>query len=72
LAQGEVYRLARAAGLEGGQTIGAPQVALKVPFTFHLESGVYGENDYDFSRDLSAIVYARPGGHADLYLLSQK
>jgi len=26
---------------------------------------------YDFSRDLSTIVYAHPGGHADLYLLSQ-
>jgi hypothetical protein len=27
---------------------------------------------YDFSNDLSTIVYGRPGGHADLYLLSQK
>jgi hypothetical protein len=52
-----------------GKTIGAPQVALKVPFTF---SQIYNGNAYDFSRDLSAIVYARPGGHADLYLLSQK
>jgi hypothetical protein len=52
-----------------GKTIGAPQVALKVPFTFPLD---YGGNAYDFSRDLSTIVYARPGGHADLYLLSQK
>jgi len=33
---------------------------------------LYGGNAYDFSRDLSTIVYARPGGHADLYLLSQK
>jgi serine/threonine protein kinase/Tol biopolymer transport system component len=53
-----------------GKTLGAPQVALKVPFAFPL---VYaGGNAYDFSRDLSTIVYARPGGHADLYLLSQK
>jgi hypothetical protein len=52
-----------------GKTIGAPQVALKVPFAFPL---VYGGNAYDFSRDLSTIVYARPGGQADLYLLSQK
>jgi Tol biopolymer transport system component len=52
-----------------GKTTGAPQVALKVPFTFPLD---YGGNAYDFSRDLSTIVYARPGGHADLYLLSQK
>jgi hypothetical protein len=29
-------------------------------------------NAYDFSKDLSTIVYARPGGHLDLYLLSQK
>ena len=53
-----------------GKTIGAPQVALKVPFAFPLSYG--GGNAYDFSRDLSTIVYARPGGHADLYLLSQK
>jgi serine/threonine protein kinase/Tol biopolymer transport system component len=52
-----------------GKVIGAPQVALKVPFTFPL---VYVGNAYDFSRDLSTIVYARPGGHADLYLLNQK
>jgi len=54
----------------GGKIIGKPQVALKVPFAFPL---MYkGGNAYDFSRDLSTVVYARPGGHADLYLLSQK
>jgi hypothetical protein len=53
----------------GGNLVGAAQVALKVPFAFPLE---YGGNAYDFSRDLSTIVYARPGGHADLYFLSQK
>jgi WD40 repeat protein len=52
-----------------GKISGEPKVALKVPFTFPL--WYYG-NAYDFSRDLSTIVYARPGGHADLYLLSQK
>jgi serine/threonine protein kinase len=52
-----------------GKTIGAPQVALKVPFAFPL---AYYGNAYDFSRDLSTIVYARPSGQADLYLLSQK
>jgi hypothetical protein len=31
-----------------------------------------GGNGSDFSRDLSTIVYARPGGHADLYRLTQK
>ncbi len=52
-----------------GKTIGAPKVALKVPFAFPLN---YFGNAYDFSRDLSIIVYAHPGGHADLYLLSRK
>jgi serine/threonine protein kinase len=53
-----------------GKTIGAPQVALKVPFAF---SQWYAEHAaYDFSRDLSTIVYAHPRGQADLYLLSQK
>jgi serine/threonine protein kinase len=53
-----------------GKLIGLPQVALKVPFTFPLT--YLTGNAYDFSRDLSTIVYARPGGHADLYLLSRK
>jgi serine/threonine protein kinase/Tol biopolymer transport system component len=52
-----------------GKTIGAPQVALKVPFAFPFD---YEGNAYDFSRDLSTVVYVRPGGEADLYLLSQK
>jgi len=52
-----------------GKLVGAAQVALKVPFVFPL---YYQGNAYDFSRDLSTIVYARPGGHADLYLLNQK
>jgi serine/threonine protein kinase len=54
---------------QAGKLIGQPQVALKLPFAFPLVSG---GNAYDFSRDLSTVVYARPGGHADLYLLSQK
>ena len=53
-----------------GRLSGLAQVALKVPFAFPLSYG--GGNGYDFSRDLSTIVYARPGEHADLYLLSQK
>jgi len=61
-----VYRQA----WKDGKNIGAPQVALKVPFALPLVYG--GGNAADFSKDLSTIVYARPGGHADLYLLSQK
>ena len=53
-----------------GKITGAAQVALKIPFTFPLR--YEGGNAYDFSRDLSTIVFSRPGGHADLYLLSQK
>jgi serine/threonine protein kinase len=52
-----------------GKLIGGPQVALKVPFAFPL---AYHGSAYDFSSDLSTVVYRRPGGHADLYLLSQK
>jgi Tol biopolymer transport system component len=50
-----------------GKVVGTPRVALKLPF-LHL---FYG--DYDFSRDLSTIIYAHPvDGHTDLYLLSQR
>ena len=52
-----------------GKVIGTPQVALKVPFNSLTDPQ---GNSYDFTRDLSTVVYARPGGHADLYLLSQK
>ena len=50
-----------------GELIGKPEIALKLPFAFHQ---LYSGNAYDFSRDLSIIVYARPGGQADLYFLS--
>ena len=52
-----------------GKLTGPDQVALKIPFAFGLD---YGGNAYDFSRDLSTIVYARPSGQADLYLINQK
>ena len=48
-----------------GKVIGAPQAALKLPFLIPF-------SNYDFSRDLSTIVYSRASNHADLYLLSQK
>ncbi len=54
---------------EAGKAVGQPQVALKLPFAFPL---VTGGNAYDFSRDLTTIVYARYNGHADLYLLTQQ
>jgi Tol biopolymer transport system component/predicted Ser/Thr protein kinase len=52
-----------------GKITGPAQVALKLPFAFRQG---YSGNAYDFSKDLSSVVYARPAGHADLYLLSQK
>src|ERR1700728_2667992 len=52
-----------------GKITGPAQVALKLPFAFRQG---YSGNAYEFSKDLSTIVYARPAGHADLYLLSQK
>ena len=41
------------------------EASLSFPLTYH------DANAYDFSRDLSTIVYARPGRHADLDLLSK-
>jgi len=51
---------------QDGKLSGPAQFAMKLPFA--LRQGFAG-NAYDFSRDLSTIVYARPGGQADLYLL---
>jgi serine/threonine protein kinase/Tol biopolymer transport system component len=54
---------------QAGKPVGTPQVVLKLPFAFPLVSG---GNAYDFSEDLTTVVYARPNAHADLYLLTQK
>jgi serine/threonine protein kinase len=54
---------------QDGKAVGQPQVALKLPFSFPLTTG---GNAYDFKRDLSLVVYARPGGHAELYYLGDK
>jgi Tol biopolymer transport system component len=52
----------------GGKLLGKPQIALSLSFAFR--SWNEGEASFDFSPDLSTIVYARPGGQAELYLLS--
>jgi len=49
-----------------GKLTGPAQAALKLPFAFRQG---YSGNAYEFSKDLSTVVYARPAGHADLYLL---
>ncbi|HEU5403761.1 MAG TPA: protein kinase, partial [Terriglobales bacterium] len=54
---------------QDGKLSGSAEPAMKLPFEF--PKGYLG-NAYDFSNDLSNIVYARPGGQADLYLLSHR
>jgi Tol biopolymer transport system component len=53
----------------GGKLGTTAQPVMKLPFAF--QQG-YSGNAYDFSKDLSTFVYARPSGHADLYYLSQR
>ena len=43
--------------IQGEKAIGKPQIALELPFTFPLS---YNGNAFDFSPDLSTVVYARP------------
>ncbi len=52
-----------------GTPVGPPIPALKLPFALRED---YNGNAFIVSRDLFSLVYARPGGHDDLYLLSQK
>jgi hypothetical protein len=42
---------------------------LKVPVALRED---YNGNAFNVSSDLSSVVYARPNGHDDLYLLSEK
>jgi Tol biopolymer transport system component len=53
--------------VRGDDPVGNPQIVLKLPFTFPI---FYSGNAYDFSSDLSTIVYARPSGQYDFYLLN--
>ena len=50
-----------------GKVTGAAQLVWKLPFAF---PQAYAGNAYDVSHDLSKIVYVRPGGQFDVYLLS--
>jgi len=52
-----------------GTPIGSPVPALKIPLALRED---YNGNAFNVSSDLSSVVYARPAGHDDLYLLSQK
>jgi len=52
-----------------GTPIGSPVPALKIPLALRED---YNGNAFNVSSDLSSVVYARPAGYDDLYLLSQK
>jgi serine/threonine protein kinase len=52
-----------------GAMVGSPVPALKLPFALRED---YGGNAYSVTPDLSAVIFARPGGYDDLYFLSQK
>jgi serine/threonine protein kinase len=66
-ARGEVilYRIP----WSNGKITGPSQQVLKLPFAFPQR---FGGNAYDIARDLSKIVYSRPGGQFDIYRLSHK
>jgi Tol biopolymer transport system component len=49
--------------------LGQPQQVFKLPFAF--PQG-YAGNAYDVSPDLKKVVYVRPGGQFDIYLLERK
>jgi hypothetical protein len=51
-----------------GREAGKPEVAARLPLVLH--AWVFGGSGYDFSRDLSTIVYSNPSGQADLFFLS--
>jgi serine/threonine protein kinase/Tol biopolymer transport system component len=54
--------------LRDGKPVGSPVTAIKMAFALRED---YNGNDFIVSSDLSSIVFARPNGHQDLYLLSQ-
>ena len=49
--------------------VGRPQQIFKLPFAFPQR---YAGNAYDIALDLSKVVYVRPGGQFDIYLLERK
>ena len=55
--------------LRNGGILGTPVPALKMPFALRED---YNGNDFVVASDLSSIVFARPNGHQDLFLVSRK
>ena len=60
-----VYR----APWSNGKLTGPSRLVLNLPFAF---SQRFSGNAYDVARDLSKIVYVRPGGQYDIYRLAYK
>jgi WD40 repeat protein len=54
-------------GFQEGKLIGEPKLGLKVPFAFPFS--VLDGNAYDFSTDLSKVVYVKLSGKSDVFLL---
>ncbi|HET6266797.1 MAG TPA: protein kinase [Acidobacteriota bacterium] len=52
------------AELGDGKVIGSPKEVLRLPFAFPLS---FNGNAYDFTPDLSSIIYAKPNGQEDFY-----
>ena len=50
-----------------GEAVGEPQIVLTFPFAVRED---FAGNAAAIAEDLSVMVYARPNGHEDLYLLS--
>jgi hypothetical protein len=60
-------------GWSEGKLLGEPKPALELPFVFRSYYGgnAYATcNAYDFTRDLSSVVYTRPSLQADLYYVT--
>src|SRR5262249_55621836 len=49
-----------------GKLTGEPKIEFTLPFTIPL---YYSGNAFDFSRDLSTLIFVHPSGQADLFLL---
>ena len=54
--------------IDGDKAVGNPQLVLTLPFAFPFN--YVSGNAFDFSPDLSTIVYLRLGGQADFFRLS--
>jgi Tol biopolymer transport system component len=55
--------------LKNGELAGPPVPAVKIAFALRED---YSGNAFAVSSDLTSIVFSRPNGHQDLFLLSQK